>query len=68
MLLQFGNGRVRLSDAHCGMMAFAAAVDDAPRDYKNGGLVGDRRAKRVDLEDVFSKAALEDCVSEFSCG
>jgi hypothetical protein len=68
MLLELGNGRVRFSYAHCGMMAFAAVVDDASRDYKNGGLVGDRRAKRVDLEDMFSKAALEDCVSEFSCG
>jgi len=68
MLLEFGNGRVRFSNAHCGMMAFAAAVDDTSRDYKNGRLVSDRRIKRIDLEDVFSKASLEDCVSEFSCG
>jgi hypothetical protein len=49
-------------------MAFASVVDDASRDNKNGGLVGDRRAKRIDLKDVFSTASLEDCVSEFSCG
>jgi len=68
VLLELGNCGVRFSYALCNVMAFASVVDDASRDNKNGGLVGDRRAKRIDLKDVFSTASLEDCVSEFSCG
>ena len=68
MFLELGDCRFRFADAHGGVMTFAAAVGDSFRDYKNGGLVGDRRIQRIDPEDVLIATSLEDCVSDFSCG